>query len=72
MSANSEVPVASHAALRLALLGWATGAMFFFYAWILRVSPSVIIDELMRDFAFGAAAVGNLSAYLWTVSARGG
>ena len=55
--------MASHSALRLALLGWATGALFFLYAWILRVSPSVIIDELMRDFAFGAAAVGNLSAF---------
>jgi len=63
VSAKSETPVASHSALRLALLGWATGALFFFYAWILRVSPSVIIDELMRDFAFGAAAVGNLSAF---------
>ena len=67
MSAKSEVPGASHSALRLALLGWATGAMFFFYAWILRVSPSVIIDELMRDFAFGTAAVGNLSACTETV-----
>jgi MFS family permease len=37
--------------------------MFFFYAWVLRVAPSVMIDELMRDFAIGAAAVGNLSAF---------
>jgi MFS family permease len=51
------------AALRLALFGWATGALFFFYAWILRVAPSVMIDELMRDFAVGAAAIGNLSAF---------
>ena len=48
---------------RLALLGWATGALFFFYAWIMRVAPSVMIDELMRDFAVGAAAIGNLSAF---------
>lgn len=63
MSVRSEERAASPGALRLALLGWATGALFFFYAWILRVTPSVIIDELMRDFAFGAAAVGNLSAF---------
>jgi MFS family permease len=40
-----------------------TGALFFFYAWVLRVAPSVMIEELMRDFAVGAAALGNLSAF---------
>ncbi|HJQ56537.1 MAG TPA: MFS transporter [Vineibacter sp.] len=49
--------------MRLALFGWATGAVFFFYAWVLRVAPSVMIEELMRDFAVGAAAIGNLSAF---------
>jgi hypothetical protein len=47
----------------LAYFGWLTGAFFFFYAWVLRVAPSVMIEELMRDFAVGAAALGNLSAY---------
>jgi MFS family permease len=42
---------------------WGTGAVFFFYAWVLRVAPSVMIEELMRDFAVGAAAIGNLSAF---------
>lgn len=46
----------------LHFLGWATGAMFFFYAWILRVAPSVMIDEMMRDLAVGGAVIGNLSA----------
>jgi MFS family permease len=63
VSAGIEARAASRSALRLALLGWATGALFFFYAWILRVAPSVMIDELMRDFAVGAAAIGNLSAF---------
>jgi MFS family permease len=58
-------PDPTPAALRLALFGWATGAVFFFYAWILRVAPSVMIDELMRDFAVGAAAIGNLSAFYY-------
>jgi MFS family permease len=48
--------------LRLPLLAWATGALFFFYAWVLRVAPSVMIDELMRDFAVSGAVLGNLSA----------
>ena len=39
-----------------------TAALFFFYAWVLRVAPSVMVEELMRDFAVGAAVLGNLSA----------
>jgi MFS family permease len=46
----------------LALFGWLTGAFFFFYAWVLRVAPSVMVEELMRDFAVGAAVLGHLSA----------
>jgi MFS family permease len=46
----------------LPLLGWLTGAVFFFYAWVLRVAPSVMVDELMRDFTVGAAVLGHLSA----------
>jgi len=44
------------------LLGWLVGSLFFFYAWILRVSPSVMVEDLMRDFAVGGAVLGNLSA----------
>jgi MFS family permease len=46
----------------LPFLGWLTGALFFFYAWVLRVAPSVMVEELMRDFSVGAAVLGNLSA----------
>jgi MFS family permease len=59
----SDTYAVGRAAARLALFGWATGAVFFFYAWILRVAPSVMIDELMRDFAVGAGAIGSLSAF---------
>ncbi len=52
-----------HRSLLLPLLGWATGAIFFFYAWVLRVSPSVMIDELMRDFSVSSTLLGNLSAF---------
>ncbi len=47
---------------KLHFLGWATGAVFFFYAWVLRVSPSVMIEEMMRDLSVGGAVIGNLSA----------
>jgi len=56
-------PFPTDAAPRLLpLLGWLTAALFFFYAWVLRVAPSVMVEELMRDFAVGAAVLGNLSA----------
>ncbi|MGE0769036.1 MAG: MFS transporter [Hyphomicrobiaceae bacterium] len=49
--------------MNIHLLGWVTGALFFFYAWVLRVSPSVMVEELMRDFSVGATSVGSLSAF---------
>lgn len=42
---------------------WLLGCLFFFYAFGLRVSPSVMVDELMRDFAVSALVLGNLSAF---------
>jgi MFS family permease len=63
MNAEPQARPPGHPLLRLALFGWATGALFFFYAWIMRVAPSVMIDELMRDFAVGATAIGHLSAF---------
>ena len=46
----------------LPLLAWGTAALFFFYAWVLRVAPSVMVEELMREFAAGAGLLGHLSA----------
>ena len=60
-----EISPRAHSAERpylLPLLGWLVGSLFFFYAWILRVSPSVMVEDLMRDFAVGGAVLGNLSA----------
>ncbi len=62
---NSDLPLSTSRADSpglLPLLGWLVGSLFFFYAWILRVSPSVMVEEFMRDFAVGGAIVGNLSA----------
>jgi MFS family permease len=63
MRAETETKIAADPALRLlALLGWLSCAVFFFYAWVLRVAPSVMVEELMRDFAVGAGVLGHLSA----------
>lgn len=42
---------------------WALGSLFFCYGFFLRVAPSVMVEDLMRDFAVGAAILGNLSAF---------
>ena len=60
---DNEKKRAMNRTISLPLLAWATAALFFFYAWVLRVAPSVMITELMRDLALGGAVLGNLSAF---------
>jgi MFS family permease len=45
------------------LLAWSLASLFFCYGFVQRVSPSVMVEELMRDFSAGAAILGNLSAF---------
>ena len=48
------------------MMGWSFCALFFFYAFVLRVAPAVMVEELMREFTVGAAILGYLSAtYLY-------
>jgi MFS family permease len=48
--------------LRAAWAVWGLGASFYLMAFFQRVAPAVMTDALMREFAIGAAALGNLSA----------
>ncbi|MEM9278557.1 MAG: MFS transporter [Pseudomonadota bacterium] len=41
---------------------WCLSALAFSYAFIQRVTPSVMVDDLMAEFAIGAAVLGTLSA----------
>jgi MFS family permease len=59
---HAEATTAAASPRLLPLLAWATASLFFFYAWIMRVAPSVMVEELMREFAVGAGVLGNLSA----------
>lgn len=44
--------------------------LFFCYAFVQRVAPSVVTEELMRDFSVGAASLGLLSgAYFYSYAA---
>lgn len=42
---------------------WGLAASFYCYGFFHRVAPSVMVSELMRDFAVSAAVLGNLSAF---------
>lgn len=49
-----------------AWLIWSLGATTFAYAFVQRITPSVMVHDLMVEFAVGAAVLGNLSAiYLY-------
>ena len=41
---------------------WLLAASFYCYIFFVRVAPSVMVAELMRDFSVNAAILGNLSA----------
>jgi sugar phosphate permease len=42
-----------------------TAALFYLYEYILRVSPSVMTQELMRDFHVTSTAVGVLASFYY-------
>ena len=47
----------------LAWFAWFLGALFYCYGFFQRVAPSVMTDDLMRDFAASGAILGNLTAF---------
>src|ERR1700722_8233339 len=45
----------------------AMGALFIFYKYLLQISPSVMVQDLMRTFSMSGAGLGNLAAcFLYT------
>ncbi len=42
---------------------WILAAVFYFYEFLLRISPSVMVPELMASFGITASTVGVLSAF---------
>ena len=44
-------------------------ALFYFYQFVLRVSPSVMSQELMRDFSVQGCALGILGAFYYNAYA---
>lgn len=48
---------------------WGLGSAAFVFAYFQRVAPSVMVGDLMRDFAVGAAVAGNLAAIYFYIYA---
>ncbi len=46
-----------------AYLAWFTCALFFFYQYILRVAPGVMIDDLRHEFSLNAQQFSTFGAY---------
>ncbi len=53
----------NHPPARLAWFVWGLGALLYLIGFYQRVAPAVLTDRLMTEFAIGAAALGNLSAF---------
>jgi MFS family permease len=47
----------------VAIAVWSFGAALYLIGFFQRVAPAVITNELMTEFAIGAAALGHLSAF---------
>ncbi|MDH3386870.1 MAG: MFS transporter [Gammaproteobacteria bacterium] len=58
-----STPPATSISRSQAIVAFTLGTLFFGYAFVQRVSPSVMTGELMREFAVGGAALGSLSAF---------
>ncbi len=44
---------------------WFPAGIFYFYQYLLRVSPSVMKDDLMHDFGMNGAAFGLLASFYY-------
>lgn len=55
-----EIDKKSYPSEAIAWVIWACAALFYLYEYILRVSSSVITNDLMRDFGVQATALGVL------------
>ena len=46
--------------LKKSIFIWLLGALFYFYQYIIRVSPNLMTEELMQAFSIDAAMLGTL------------
>lgn len=58
-----QTEVSSESPGLFAWLVWGLTAIFYFYEFLLQVSPGVMSFDLMRDFHMDATQLGNVSAF---------
>ena len=69
LTATAAAPIAAVTSSR-AMAAYILGTGFFLYAFVQRVSPSVMTSELMREFNADGTAIGALSSmYFYTYAA---
>jgi sugar phosphate permease len=69
MSIENKLSVSPSKVSKKALLIWACGGFFYFYQFILRVSPSVMTEDLMNAFAVQGCTLGILTAFYYNAYA---
>ncbi len=47
------------------LLIWSSVAMFYFFQFVLRVSPNACTDNLMADYGFDATTLGSIMSFYY-------
>jgi MFS family permease len=60
---NRAKPVSDRTPSLLPWVIWGVGALFFSYGFFHRVTASVMVSDIMRDFGVSGAILGNLSAF---------
>lgn len=66
----SEPTQQSNIKVAMPWIVWGLGCLFYFYECLLQVSPSVMSNELMRDFAVTSQTLGILSGiYFYSYAA---
>lgn len=70
-STNHPFTVAQiHSSSAMSWIVWSLGCVFYFYECLLQVSPSVMSNELMRDFSVTSQTLGILSGiYFYSYAA---
>ncbi|MBS38598.1 MAG: MFS transporter [Thiotrichales bacterium] len=60
---TANATVDDGAGRQLAVVAAVVAGVFFGYGFVLRVSPGVMVEDLMRDFGVSALVLGHLSAF---------
>lgn len=64
-TASESITIQTSSQIFLPWIVWTLGCLFYFYEFLLQVSPGVMGTELMRDFAITGQTLGVLSGFYY-------